>query len=522
MASAGDDDTVRLWETRTGQALMVVHPGMGPVLAVAFSPDGSRLAAGGGTGGNSPVCLYRLTSRQEQRRLAGHTYIVHTVVSHPSRPLLASGSSDRSVLLWDLQTGRSLFRWDGARNNPITRVAFAPTGDLLAVGVGSFTNSSGRDYAVELREVKTAANQAVTLAGSRQLVGPQNQVSALAFDKKGKLLAAATGNGSTFLWNTSTGQPVQQWKEPAPVEGLAFLGEGEQLLVGIELGLSRGGRILLRNLASSQTVQEAVVPGGVGSLAVAPGESSLAVGGRNGALSILTLPELETRHVREKAHTNTVTTVAFSPDGRLLASGGRDRRVVLWDSGTLQPLATLPQNTDVHSLAFDPSGRHLSIAGSEHLITLWDLDLVHRELAAIGLDWDATLPKADLLASTLLDSRPPAPVTIVQAPRKPMPVEPSPVRPGPATPPVIKLSPAPKRRTATAAEIAGWVRQLSVTDARVRKAAADALVAVGPPAVPALRTAVARHRGKDAPRPKPCWTGSRPRSCSSRRESACN
>src|SRR5262249_53681278 len=133
IASASDDHTVRIWEARTGQSLMVLEPRIGALLSVAFSPDGTHLAAGSGT-----VCLYHLTSRQEKRKLAGHSYMVTVLAFHPFKPLLATGSSDKSLILWDLQTGRLQHQWRSPRNNPIHKVAFAPNGEMVALGHGTY------------------------------------------------------------------------------------------------------------------------------------------------------------------------------------------------------------------------------------------------------------------------------------------------------------------------------------------------------------------------------------------------
>jgi WD40 repeat protein/Flp pilus assembly protein TadD len=398
VAGASDDQTVRIWEARTGQALMLLAPGIGPLLSVAFSPDGTHLAAGSGT-----VCLYQLTSRQEKRRLAGHSYMVKGLTFHPFKPLLASGSEDKTLILWDLQTGRPQRRWQSGRENPIHKVAFAPNGEMVALGLGTYFTASGTDFSIDLWEMTTGQVR-------RRLVGPRSPVTALVFDSSSKLLASGTSDGMVFIWNTQTGKPAMQWNSHSPVVEVVFLSNGAHLMTG-----ETGGRIAIHDLASGREIQQSALPGGLTHLAVPRDEHVVAVGGEDGALRLLTLPYLQMKAMLENAHNGQVATVAFSPDGRLLATAGTDRRIALWHAHTYERLCILPQTSPVEHIAFDPDGLRLAICGREELITLWNLALVQPELAAVGLDWDAPLAKATLQIGALADAQPP-PVKMVQAP----------------------------------------------------------------------------------------------------------
>ena len=113
------------------------------------------------------------------------------------------------------------------------------------------------------------------------------------------------------------------------------------------------------------------------------------VGDPNGGLSALALPDLTVVHQLAHAHDDEIFALVLSSDGRLLATSGRDRRVVLRDARTFEPWFTFPTWTGlVKDLAFDASGRWLALAGADSEIALWDLTLLHEGLEAVGLAWD--------------------------------------------------------------------------------------------------------------------------------------
>ncbi|KAL9043862.1 MAG: hypothetical protein Q9214_002962 [Letrouitia sp. 1 TL-2023] len=107
LASASDDNTVRLWDPATGEARGTLEGNSGPVMAVVFSPDGSLLAS---ASYDNTVRLWDPATGEARGTLEGHSGRVTAVVFSPDGSLLASASDDNTVGLWDIASGE-LFEW---------------------------------------------------------------------------------------------------------------------------------------------------------------------------------------------------------------------------------------------------------------------------------------------------------------------------------------------------------------------------------------------------------------------------
>jgi hypothetical protein len=160
------------------------------VNSVAFSPDGRLLASGSG---DRTIKLWEVASGSLVRTLTGHTDWVNSVAFSPDGRLLASGSGDRTIKLWEVATG-SLVRTLSGHTDWVSSVAFSPDGRLLASGSG--------DKTIKLWEVATGSLV-------RTLSGHTDWVRSVAFSPDGRLLASGSGDKTIKLWEVASGSLVR-------------------------------------------------------------------------------------------------------------------------------------------------------------------------------------------------------------------------------------------------------------------------------------------------------------------------
>ncbi|MCV6639660.1 caspase family protein, partial [Candidatus Albibeggiatoa sp. nov. NOAA] len=187
LASASEDNTIRLWEVTTGQALGQPLSGhSSSVTSVTFSPDGKILAS---ASGDNTIRLWEVATGQAlDEPLSGHSHSVNSVAFNPNGKTLASASEDRTIRLWESATGQA--KTLSGHSDWVNSVAFSPDSKAVA--------SASLDNTIKLWEVATG--QAKTLSGH------SNSVTNVVFSPDGKTLASASGDNTIRLWEVATGQ----------------------------------------------------------------------------------------------------------------------------------------------------------------------------------------------------------------------------------------------------------------------------------------------------------------------------
>ncbi|HKB02023.1 MAG TPA: WD40 repeat domain-containing protein, partial [Gemmataceae bacterium] len=326
LASAGADGTLKVWDAATGRppnALLALGPP--PFLPAAL------------------VNAWVATTGLETRTLTGHRGGVAGAVFSPDGNRLASAGEDGTVLVRNTTTGREIFHL-AVPAGPVRSVVFSADGQRLATASGDKTVTIWD--AATGREVRT-------------FHGNGDVIPSVAFRPDGRWLAAADVVGTLQVWDTATGEVICTHR-------------------------AQPGNLTAQIVDSLRRVPSTrAQPRSASSVVFSSDGQRLAWTGEDLTVSIWdlkTLPDpppplldTEVEPILCVGHTGLVTGLAFSPDGKRLASSGEDGVVKLWETGTGQEALTLPGHSGVlRGVAFSPDGRLLAAAGDDGAITIWD------------------------------------------------------------------------------------------------------------------------------------------------------
>jgi WD40 repeat protein len=356
VASASNDRTVRLWDVRSGQLLRTLQGHVYHVYAVAFDPRGRWLAT---ASWDRTIQFWDAKSGELVRKLRGHGAAIRAIDFSPDGTLLASGSDDETVRLWNAETGREVKVLAG-HAGPVNAVRFRPDGESV------FSGST--DHTVRMWRLSDGARW-------RKLADCGGPVRALAVSANGQILGGTCGVAGSVLWDVGTGSEIRRGHGPkGETRAIAFRPDGKVVATGgedasIAVEDVATGRALV-SLSANLAHLEAVAFG--------PGGSMLATASRDGHVRVWQnagdrkiLSPLLSRV--SAGGQGPLRTLAFSSDGKTIATGGDERTVTLWDLGDGTEHRVGRHDGAINAVAFVPGGHTLASAGEDGTVRLWDL-----------------------------------------------------------------------------------------------------------------------------------------------------
>ena len=411
LASGSYDRTIRLWDLRTGQMQARLTGHKGSVYSIAFSPDGQTLASGGR---DEFIRFWDVKTGALLRTIAGHVGRVAGVMYSPDGKKLASYGHDKKINIWAAGTGEFVKTLEldpelDTRSSGWIYAAMAFSPDSRTIVTGG-RHGNIRVWDINTRQVRS------------NFIAHPGGVYSVAFSPDGQTFATGGAHSEATevlqLWDLTTGKRVKTFKGHSDrVTSVAFSPDGGTLVsysadntlrfwegaTGTSLHITdhiamqasalvyaSHGKILACLLRSRSSIQlwgpdtvnliKTINIGRqwwISCIAYSPDNVTFACGNSAGTLGIVDAGNGEQNYTIPEAHAAQIASLAFSSDGRTLASCSHDRNdtvIHLWDVSTGALKGTLMGQADViGDLAFSPSGEILVSGSRDGELRFWDV-----------------------------------------------------------------------------------------------------------------------------------------------------
>jgi WD40 repeat protein len=303
----------------------------------------------------------------EVRRFEGHAPLNSVAFSPDGRHIVSGAGqrmrdgTDNALRLWDLGTGREVHRFEG-HGQRVNAVAYCSDGLQIV--------SCSADKTVRLWNTATGR--------CRTFEGHDDEVTAFAISPSGRYIVSASLDKRSLIWEIATGKGGSSAGPGSAALAIAiYWDKNDELLPeSIAFGL-RGGSLYLRGIHVRRIHRRTVYLSGhtddLTSACFSPDGKKIVSGSKDKTIRVW---EVATQHCRRfRGHTGEVTAVAFSPDGRHIASASSDHTVRLWGAESGRSLCFKGHGHTVSSVAFSPDGKHIASASQDQTVRIWRADV---------------------------------------------------------------------------------------------------------------------------------------------------
>lgn len=327
---------------------------------IIYSPDGKVIASGSY---DSTIQLWNAQSGKKINTLIGHSGSVNTVAYSPNGRTIASGSSGSTIRLWDVQRGQTNKTLKG-HLGAVHSITYSPDGKVIATG--------SDDDTIRLWSVQSGKT-------IRILKGHSDTVNTIAFSPDGKVIASGSRDNTIRLWNSQSGKNIKTLRGHSGLLSKGYFRKVTSVIYSPDgkfiASSSQDKTIRLWSAESGQTVN--VLRGhnsAVNTIAFSPDGKVIVSGSDDNTVRFWSTLSGQTTYVLNE-HYHSVTTVAYSPNGKIIASCSLDDTIRLWNAQTDRTINTLEGHNNtatINSIAYSLGGRMIASGSSDGSIQLWN------------------------------------------------------------------------------------------------------------------------------------------------------
>jgi WD40 repeat protein len=355
-----DDNSIKVWDVVSGACLnSILVTANSSIWSMIFSPNGQKLISAG----TDKIQIWNAASWEALTTLSEPQYRIRSIAYSLDQTMVAVGSDEQLVRIWDTKTGRSIKTFSGVSNR-IWTIAVSPkleSGDIYL--------ASGSDDA-QIRIWNPITGELL-----KTLIGHTGRIRSLAFSPSGKILASASHDRTIKLWDVSTGKQIKTWRGHTDWVWAVQFGSDDRTIISA----SDDRTILIWDTQTneSQLIQDAQAEW-IWSIASHPHLPLIAIAGSNPQIELWSL-NTNTIQTLLNGNAHRIRSIVFNPAGDKLASSSDDLTIKLWNIDRHQCLNTLVGHTkEIRALTFIPASAttpEMLVSASDDLtLRLWDTE----------------------------------------------------------------------------------------------------------------------------------------------------
>lgn len=316
--------------------------------------------------GNDVGFVAHFVSAPAHFTYSGHSNYVSAVAWSPDGKRIASASGDGTVQVWNASNGGNVLTYRG-HSSDVSTVAWSPDGREIASG--------GLDTTVQVWNASTGAH-ILTYRGHSDVV------YSVAWSPDGRRIASASGDGTVQIWDATTGKTLVNYSvayakgAPLSWNSVAWSPDGKDIAFG------GNGPVILLNAASGKVLNYYGDTGGtVHDVAFSPDGQYLAIGNSQDSVQVWNVAAVKNVYTYGNSDSD-IYAVAWSPDGKRIASGNGDGLVAVWDAlsgdhayiyrghADFYP-GHFTQDAPINAVAWSPDGTHIASGSSDNTVQVW-------------------------------------------------------------------------------------------------------------------------------------------------------